>query len=124
MVELAPVVKNAPIKKDNYGIYVYPQTYPTFPGGQPGIERYMVNHINYPKAALNTNKEGKVGVMFVVDERGRVRDAHISGNKLGRGLDEEALRVVSSMPPWNPGTVNGHPVKTRITLPIIFQIEG
>ena len=123
MVELVPVVKNAPIKKDNYGVYVYPQTYPTFPGGQHGIERYMVNHINYPKAALNNNKEGRVGVMFVVDERGRVRDAHVT-NKLGRGLDEEALRVVSSMPPWNPGTVNGHPVKTRITLPVIFQIEG
>jgi periplasmic protein TonB len=124
MVELAPVVKNAPIKKDNYGVYDYPQIYPTFPGGQLGIERYVVNHIDYPQAALDYNKEGKVGVTFVVDENGRIRNAHLAGNKLGRGLDEEAIRVVSSMPHWNPGIVNGHPVKTRVTLPIIFQIEG
>ena len=39
-----------------------------------------------------------------------------------KSLDEEAIRVISSMPKWNPGTINGTPVKVKYTLPIVFKL--
>ena len=45
------------------------------------------------------------------------------GKKLGWGLDEEAIRVVKSMPAWTPGKQNGKPVYVKFTLPIRFQLN-
>jgi len=38
-------------------------------------------------------------------------------------LDAEALRVISSMPSWNPGTVDGKPSKMARYIPISFFID-
>ena len=121
--EKTPSLKNPKIAMDKSGIYAYSEVAPAYPGGQTAIDNYINNHINYPQAALNDDKEGRVGISFVVNQDGTVTDAHEMGKKLGSGLDEEAVRVVSSMPHWIPGTVKGKPVKTRMTLPIIFKIE-
>lgn len=39
-------------------------------------------------------------------------------------LDAEAIRVVSSMPKWQPGTQNGKPVNVKFTLPVTFKLIG
>jgi len=58
-------------------------------------------------------------------KKGKVINAHLMGNeKVGNGLDEEALRVVNNMPAWKPGKVKGKNVKTRLELPISFQLEA
>lgn len=63
--------------------------------------------------------KGRVVIVFVIDESGRVTDA-----KVLRGadpdLDREALRLVESMPNFIPGKSNGKPVKVRYTIPIKF----
>lgn len=121
--EMEPVVKNPKISLDKEGIYKYAEVSPSFPGGQNGIDNYINNNIEYPQTALDDSKEGRVGISFVVDETGKVSDAHTVGTKVGYGLDEEAVRVVDNMPKWTPGMVKGKPVKTRMTLPIVFQVE-
>jgi protein TonB len=118
-----PVVKNPKIKMDKSGVYEYSEVRPSYPGGQAAIETYITNHIQYPETALDYNKEGRIGVAFTVDENGKVTDTYVMGKKLGDGLDEEAIRVVSSMPNWKPGMVQGKPVKSKVTLPITFKIE-
>ncbi len=123
IIEAEPAAKSKKAEADKKGIYTYTDVAPVFPGGQPAIENYINNHIEYPQTALDDNVEGRSGVGFVVDENGKVTDVHTVGAKIGSGLDEEAERVVASMPKWTPGTVKGKPVKTRMTLPIVFQIE-
>jgi TonB family protein len=118
-----PVVKNPKIEMDKSGVYENSEVSPSYPGGQAAIETYITNHIEYPQTALDYNKEGRIGVAFTVDENGKVTDAYVLGKKLGDGLDEEAIRVVSLMPNWNPGMVKGKPVKSKVTLPITFKIE-
>ena len=59
----------------------------------------------------------------MVDENGKVQSAKVVGSKLGDGLDEEAERVISTMPTWSAGMIKGKPVKTRVTVPITYQIE-
>jgi TonB family protein len=123
IVEPVPVARHPKYRADNTGVYEYSEVSPMYQGGQAAVQRYINNHIQYPQHALDDNREGRVSVSFIVNETGKVTNAHVGGKGLGEGLDEEAVRVVSSMPNWRPGTVKGKPVKTRMTLPIIFKIE-
>lgn len=118
-----PVAEHPRVRMDNSGIYEYPEVGPQYPGGNYALENYINNHIRYPRSNLH-NFQGRTNVSFVVNENGRITNAHIVGKKLGHGLDEEAVRIVSSMPYWKPGTVKGRAVKSRITLPVTFKVEA
>jgi len=107
------------------GVYNSAEVMPAFPGGNDGLSSYVNEHLQYPQRAIDDNTAGTVKVSFVVDEKGKVINAHLMGNeKVGNGLDEEALRVVNTMPAWKPGKVKGKNVKTRLELPISFQLEA
>ena len=89
------------------------------------MARHLNNHLDYTQQAIDDNTTGTVRVSFVVDEHGNVTGAHlVNGGKIGNGLDEQALKVVGNMPAWKPGKVNGKNVKTRLELPINFQLEA
>jgi len=116
---------NEKVVKDNEGVYKNPTVMPEFPGGQNALETYVNNQVQYPEQAIEDNTAGVVRVSFVVDEHGKVTNAKIiGGQKVGDGLDEEALRVVNNMPAWKPGKVKGRNIKTRLELPINFQLEA
>ncbi len=109
---------------DKDGVYSAAEVMPEFPGGKKGLDNYVNGHIQYPSDALDGDVSGIVKVSFVVDENGRVSHAILaSDQKLGNGLDEEALKVINSMPAWKPGKVHGKNVKTRLQLPIDFEIS-
>ncbi len=110
--------------KDKEGVYNWAEAAPQFPGGQNALDNYINNNIDYPTKAIDDNTAGTIRISFVVDEFGKVIKAHIIGNRLGNGLDEQALKVVSNMPTWKPGKVSGKNVKTRMELPIAFQVEA
>lgn len=113
------------VAKDNEGVYKNPTVMPEFPGGQDALENYVNNQVQYPEQAIEDNTAGVVRVSFVVDEHGQVTNAKVvGGQKVGDGLDEEALRVVNNMPAWKPGKVKGRNIKTRLELPINFQLEA
>ena len=100
-------------------------TAPQFPGGQKALDNYVNEHINYPQNAIDNDVTGVVRVSFVVDEQGRITKAKlVTPQRVGEGLDEEALKVVSNMPEWKPATIHGKKVKTRLELPISFQVES
>ena len=120
-----PAVNADRMVRDKEGVYNKAQVMPQFPGGQNALATYVNNHVEYPQQAIDNNTTGTVMVSFVVDERGKVKDAHVIGNQMPRdGLDQEALRVVNNMPDWRPGKVRGKNVKTRLELPINFQLEA
>jgi len=115
---------NEQIAKDKQGIYNRTDVAPAFTGGESGLENYIGTKIEYPQEAIDNNVEGKVNVRFAVDEKGNVTNVSTVGNKLGHGLEEEAIKVVSSMPKWTPGQVKGKNVKTWRILPINYRLEG
>jgi protein TonB len=106
-------------KQDTSAVEVMPE----YPGGMDAMNQFIVYNMRYPDAAINANVEGKIKVKFVVDEKGNVGDVHAI-NTLGYGLEQEAERVVSSMPLWKPGKANGKLVKVYFTLPIRFLINN
>lgn len=103
-------------------IFQFVEQMPEFPGGQDQLLRYLSEHIRYPDQAREAGIEGKVTVKFVVNEDGDISDAQVLRG-IGGGCDQEALRVVKSMPKWKPGKQNGRAVKVYFTLPVTFRLE-
>ncbi|MEP6674125.1 MAG: energy transducer TonB [Ferruginibacter sp.] len=107
---------------DKEGIYNNVEVWPSYPGGQKALESFFENNIEYPQVATDNGTEGTVNISFAVDEKGKVSSPKVIGQKVGNGIDEEALRVFNKMPTWTPGQIKGKNVKTRFTLPVRFQL--
>ena len=106
------------------GYYNRTEVLPAYKGGENAIENYITTNIEYPQDAIDNNVEGVVNVQFGIDENGNILNVSTVGNKIGHGLEEEAVRVVSKMAKWTPGQVKGKNVKTWRTLPINYKLEG
>ncbi|WP_266203218.1 energy transducer TonB [Pontibacter kalidii] len=102
--------------------YTYVEQMPTFPGGDGEMMKYLGKNIRYPAAAQRAGVEGLVVLSFVVSNTGEISDIQVV-KALGAGTDEEAVRVVKSMPKWTPGKQNGRAVPVRYTLPVRFTIK-
>lgn len=94
---------------------------PEFPGGVEGLKRYISKNIRYPKKIRKAGVEGRVVLMFVINKDGSVINEKIV-KSLDKACDEEALRLVRSMPKWKPGLQEGKPVKVMYTLPVTFRL--
>ena len=97
------------------------EEYPEYPGGEDALIAYLASKIKYPPNAIANNIEGKVVLGFVVNKNGEIDELKVV-RSLGYGCDEEAMRVVKSMPLWKPGKNNKKPVRVYFNLPIEFQI--
>jgi protein TonB len=85
---------------------------------------YLSKNLKYPNVARENDIQGRIIVEFVVEKDGSITQVRVvRGKELGNGLPEEAVRVVSSAPKWTPGKQNGHPVRSYMTLPIVFKLQ-
>lgn len=92
------------------------------PQSSVDINAFLSKNLHYPESARENNIQGRVILKFVVNETGNVSDIQVLRG-IGGGCDEEAVRVLKSMPPWKPGKNNGVAVKVYYTLPISFKLE-
>jgi protein TonB len=102
-------------------IFVNPDVRPQFAGGEAALAAYMAKNMHYPEAARLKKVAGKVYIRFVLSAAGRITDASLVRGP-GSGLNEEALRLVWLMPPWQPGYQRGQAVRVVCTMPIEFQL--
>ena len=104
-------------------IFTAVQEMPEFIGGEAAMMKFIYENIQYPEQAKANGVEGKLRVKFTVTPDGSIKNAHIiSKDKLGSGLEEEAIRVIQSMPKWKPGRQNGNAVHVYFNLPITFKL--
>lgn len=94
---------------------------PVFPGGLRRLAEFIQENTNYPRKYRRREIEGRVLVSFVVRKDGTVGDVEITKPDAER-FNQEAVRVVKSIPRWTPGTQEGIPVNTRMFMPIIFKM--
>lgn len=95
---------------------------PHFPGGDSALQNYLDKNLRIPKAAIAAKVAGTVYVQFVVDKKGNLLYPNVSGPYKGYGLEEEAVRVVSSMPRWEPGKEKGKALNVKFDLPVTFTL--
>ena len=96
---------------------------PAFPGGEAALMMYIRDNISYPSIAEEKNVQGRVVVQFVVDTIGQVGEVKVV-RSVDQDLDREAVRVVSTLPRFTPGTQSGKPVNVWYTLPVNFKLEN
>ena len=124
--QVGDVVSLAPIKGevDNLENEVYEivEQMPEFPGGQEAMEKYIKDNIRIGEAVSKWQADawGRIYVNFIIEP-----DGSITNVKVLRGVflhyDEEAVRVVKSMPNWKPGMQRGKPVRVSYTIPIVWH---
>ncbi|MBR9921148.1 MAG: energy transducer TonB [Bacteroidetes bacterium] len=115
-------------------IFVVVEQMPTFPGcedleskqdieqcAQSEMLQFIYKELQYPSEAKDTGIEGTVVVRFTVEKDGNLSNIKLLRD-IGGGCGEEALRLVESMPNWNPGYQRGRPVRVNFNLPVKFQL--
>lgn len=104
-------------------VYTTVEKKPQFPGGEAAMMKYVGENIRYPENAFKNKVQGRVIVQFVVQKDGKVGEV-----KILRGTDEElnneAVRVIKSLPAFTPGEMDGKPVSVWYTFPVMFKIIG
>jgi periplasmic protein TonB len=103
-------------------VYFFVDEMPEFPGGMEALLRYIAKAVDYPMVAQENGIQGKVYINFVVNTNGQVSDATVVRG-VDPSLDKEALRVVNSMPLWQPGRQSGKAVRVAYHVPISFVLQ-
>jgi TonB family protein len=104
--------------KAGYGVPVQ-QTEPEFPGGATALTAFLHDNLKYPEQLRESRAGGTVVIMFIIDKDGNVVDPVVLKG-VNESINQEALRVVKTMPAWKPGTAGGSPVNKQFVLPIDF----
>lgn len=116
-----PVQEVVAESNDDDKIFTVVEQPAEYPGGLEAMYKYLQKNVKYPASARRMGVEGSVFVSFVVDREGKISDPQIVKG-ISADCDKEAIRVVSTMPPWKPGKQNGRAVKSRFVLPIKFKL--
>lgn len=95
---------------------------PEFPGGDMACRKFLATNMRYPEDAMQIGIQGKVYVSFVVEEDGSLTSFKVT-KSVSFALDNEAIRVVKSMPKWIPGDNKGKPVRVLYTVPLNFVLQ-
>ena len=96
---------------------------PEFPGGTVALMNFLAYNIKYPADAHEEKAEGRAIIKFVVNADGSVSNISVAKSTGNESLDKEAMRVVSLMPKWKPGTQGGKNVNVRFAVPIAFRLQ-
>ncbi|MBR1798669.1 MAG: energy transducer TonB [Bacteroidales bacterium] len=103
-------------------IFQVVESAPEFPGGEGEMYKYFAQNIKYPSLARENGITGRVYVTFVVEKDGSIANPRVLRD-IGGGCGAEAVRVVKSMPKWNPGKQRGKAVRVQFNLPVSFQLQ-
>lgn len=99
------------------------QEVPEFPGGETELINFIKTNLKYPEKAKTESISGMCLIGFVVEKDGSISDVKtINGVPNCPECDQEAMRVVASMPKWKPGKYKGEIVRVAYNLPINFKI--
>lgn len=104
-------------------IYDAAQQQPSFDGGDKELLKYIKGHGAYSVDALNGQVERRVVCRFVVEREGSLTNIEVLRSGGHEALDKEAVRILQSMPPWQPGRIDNQTVRVRYTLSIPFTMK-
>ena len=107
------------------------ESVPVFPGCENSedprecFNKQMQDHIRknfkYPQGAIDQRIEGRVNVMFTIDQNGNISEIKKRGpHPL---LENEAERIISRLPKMKAGMHQGKAVKVPFSVPLIFNLE-
>jgi TonB family protein len=102
--------------------YVVVEEMPQFPGGDTGLLKFLGENTVYPESAKEKNLQGRVIVRFCVTAAGGINQVSVLKG-VSPDLDMEAMRVVKTLPAFEPGRQGGKPVPVWYMVPITFTLR-
>ncbi len=123
VVIAAPVEAPVEEEEEESVVFVVVETMPEFPGGQQALFKYLSENVKYPVIAQENGIQGRVICQFVVNKDGAIVDVEVVRSGGDPSLDKEAVRVIKSMPKWNPGKQRGKAVRVKYTVPVNFRLQ-
>lgn len=120
--EVVVVGYNDPTAKQPQTVFKVVDKMPQYPGGEAELLKYLSRSVKYPELAKKNKETGTVFVRMVIDKNGNLSNVKIT-KSASAALDAEAVRVISSMPKWEPGTQKGQAVAVEYTIPISFRLQ-
>ena len=94
---------------------------PQFPGGAAEFMKWLTKNLKYPALAQKRKVKGRVVAQFVVNTDGSISDLELT-EKLETSCDNEVLRVLRMMPKWQAGMMNAKPCRTKVCIPVVFNM--
>lgn len=104
------------------GAYQKVDVMPEFPGGDVALLKFIAENTVYPKEAKEKGIQGKVITRFMVKKDGSVSEVSVLQG-VNSALDNEAIRVVKTLPSFTPGKLNGKTVPVWFMVPITFSLK-
>ena len=99
------------------------QEKPKFQGGDVnGFSKWVNSRLVYPEQAKEMGIQGRVTLQFTIGKDGRLQDLKVLSTP-DQTLADEAVRVVSSSPKWEPGRQRDRAVNVSYTFPVIYQLR-
>ena len=110
--------------EDNDTVYLSATKSPEFVGGNEAWNKYLAKNLDPLVAFDNGAPIGiyRALIEFIVGKDGTVAEYNIAIDP-GYGTGNEALRVIKSIPAWQPALYNGQPVKYALLQPVVFTIS-
>jgi protein TonB len=100
----------------------FPDVDAEFPGGYEEWKKYLLKELKYPEIAIENDDKGTVFLSFVVELDGSIGDIRVV-KSVSFEIDREAKRVIKNSPKWKPGRISNQIVRTRMNIPIRFDIN-
>jgi TonB family protein len=116
-VDITPPTQLPPSVKDKV---ILVEEMPMYPGGDKAMLSWISGSVKYPEEAVKGNIKGLVYVSFIVSSSGKVKNVKVN-KSVHPLLDAEAIRVISNMPDWKPGSQNGKFVGVEYMVPVDFK---
>ena len=88
---------------------------------QENIQRHIVRNFKYPKEAKKKKIQGRVFVQFYIGVGGYIDNIRTRGPH--EILEKEAKRIISLLPRFVPGKIEGEAVRVPMSLPISFRLQ-
>ena len=95
-------------------------TMPKYPGGTEKMFEFITDNLRWP-GDDDSCIQGRVVVSFIVEKDGSLTDVKVI-KSVDPAFDKEAIRVVKSMPKWEPGMWRGKPARIHYCIPIKFRL--
>jgi periplasmic protein TonB len=119
-----PPLSTSPPKAGSPGTLRFAEEMPAFPGKEGALQLFIQNNIIYPESAKEEGMQGIVYISFQINPDGSVSDEEIAKSVPGAPeLTGEALRLISLMPNWSPGKMDGKNTTVQMSLPLRFVIK-
>ena len=105
------------------GIFDDPEENASFPGGEQAMFKWMADNLKYPKECMEKGIQGRVNVQFTIEKDGSITNVKVLRSP-DDALAQEAVRMVSAMPKWNPAKQGEKAVRSFLRLPIMFRLSS